>query len=240
MKRETKQMIFIYLLVFIIIILLIILTKIVLDANKKPSPKEEPVQIEEKETSPYPEINNECIFNISYSEYHQLTVAGCQNGYTRYDINNITLDGNNLKVSIIYSDKTQEKTGLFINDVKMISTIDDISKIKFGIFDNKLFIYDKTGNNTNALAFNKNGKEVYNLRKVLEENEIKDLSTGDTNIKTNLLDSNSFIFTEGSIEFNSFSNNCQNGEKSKGSHYKVVYKDEKFELPEFMNLINCE
>lgn len=119
------------------------------------------------------------------------------------------------------------------------SGIDAIGNIKFGIFDNKLFVHDTTNNEANALAFNNEGKEVYNLKKVLEKEKITDLSTGDTYISSKTLNRDTFKFTEGVIEFDSVSNNCSNGEKSRGSHYRIIYKDEKFEKPEFMELIGC-
>ena len=238
MKREDKQMILIYTLVFLIIVLLVILTKVVLESRPKKEEKK-PEHTEEIEINPYPTVKDECIFNVKYSEYNSQTISECQGGYSRYNINDIILNNKTLNVSVIYSDQNNKRSGIFINDKQVTTNIDDISKIKFGIFQNKLFILDNTNNHSNALSYNSEGKELFNLSKVLNKENIKDLSTGDTNISSSTLDPNSFIFAEGYIEFNSVSNNCQNGEKSKGSHYKVTYNDEKFELPEFMNLINC-
>ena len=237
MERENKQMIFIYTLVFIIIILLVMLTKIIIESRPKEQQVVRPTQ--QIDVNPYPNVNAECTFNIKYTEYNSLTSANCQGGYTRYDINDIILEATKLNVSIIYSDKNQPKTGIFINDKQVTSNIDDISKIKLGIFENKLFILDNTNKKSNVLSYNKAGIELYNLSRIIRNEKIKDLSTGDTVISSTTIDPNSFVFAEGYIEFNSLSNNCQNGEKSKGSHYKITYKDTKFELPEFMNLINC-
>ena len=240
MKREDRQMVLIYFLIFIIIVLIITLTNVIINSVKKPQPKvskSEPIK--RTEINPYPNVNEECTFDVSLSEYNALTMAGCEGGYTRYNVKDININETALNVSIIYSDKEQIKTGLFINDKKIKSNIDRVENIKFGIFDNKLFIHDKTNNESNALAFNSEGKEVYNLKTVLEKEKITDLSTGDTNITTKTLNRDTFIFAEGYIEFDSVSNNCENGEKSKGSHYKVTYKDEKFEKPEFMGLISC-
>lgn len=240
MKREDKQMILIYFLIFIIIVLLIMLTKVITSSVKKTEPKEEKTEpIQKLEINPYPNVNEECTFDVNISEYNSLSGAGCEGGYTRYNVKNINLDDRKVDVSIIYSDKEQIKTGLYINDKKIKSNIDEVQNIKFGIFDNKLFILDKTNNEANALAFNSEGKEIYNLKTVLENEKITDLSTGDTNISTKTLNRDTFKFAEGSIEFDSISNKCENGEKSKGSHYKITYKDEKFEKPEFMELISC-
>ncbi len=240
MKREDKQMIFIYFLIFVIIVLLIVLTKVITSSVKKPEPvNESPSTVQETKINPYPTVNEECTFDVSLNDYNALTGAGCEGGYTRYNINDIVLNQISLNVSIIYSDKNQIKTGLFVNDKMVKSGIDAIGNIKFGIFDNKLFVHDTTNNEANALAFNNEGKEVYNLKKVLEKEKITDLSTGDTYISSKTLNRDTFKFTEGVIEFDSVSNNCSNGEKSRGSHYRIIYKDEKFEKPEFMELIGC-
>ena len=239
MKRENKQMILIYFLIFIIIVLLIMLTKVITSSVEKPEPEIETPPAVQKEINPYPTVNEECTFDVNYGDYNALTGAGCEGGYTRYNINNIILNETPLKVSIIYSDINQIKTGLFINDKKVKSNIDAVQNIVFGIFDNKLFILDKTNSEANALAFNSTGEEVFNLKTVLEKEKIADLSTGDTYVTSKSLNKDTFKFSEGIIEFDSISNRCENGETSKGSHYKVIYKDDKFEKPEFMELINC-
>ena len=102
---------------------------------------------------------------------------------------------------------------------------------------------DNNGNEDysyNVLSFCPIGG-LYGLgrQNITSQKEIKDLSTGDTNISLSTISVSSFVFKDGSFEFDSISNECKNGEKSKGSHYKVVYKKDKFELPEFMELIKC-
>ena len=240
MKREDKQMILIYALILIVIVLVVILAKVVKQSVPKENQKKTNNGTAQKvDINPYPAVNDECTFDIDYAGYNNLTMSGCQGGYTRYNINNIILDEKKLDVTIIYSDKEQPKTGLYINNRRALNTIDNVAKIKFGIFENKLFIYDTTNNEANALAFNSKGNEVYNLKTVLEKKKIKDLSTGETNISSKTLDPNSFTFQEGFIEFNSASNTCEKGETSKGSRYKVTYKNEEFSDPEFMQLISC-
>ena len=217
-----------------------VFTKVIIDSVRKEEPKQvEPTPVQKEKVSPYPTVNEECTFDVSISDYNQLSSAGCEGGYTRYNIGNIVLNEIPLKVSVIYSDKNQIKTGLFINDKKIKSNIDSVGNFKFGIFDNKLFILDKNNGEANAFAFNSEGKEIYNLKTVLENEKVTDLSTGDTYISVKTLNRDTFKFTEGAIEFDSISNSCENGEKSKGSHYKVTYNDEKFEKPEFMELIGC-
>ena len=144
-----------------------------------------------------------------------------------------------MPVSIIYSDKKQKKVGVFVKDKRVTNKLDDIKNVVFGIFDNNLFIFDKSGKESNIFAFNSLGKEIYNLKNVLSKNKIKDLATGDTYIDVSKLDPNSFIFTNGSIEFNSIANECKEGVKASGSKYKVTYSKEKFNKPEFQSLVNC-
>lgn len=236
MNREDKQMIIIYALITIIIILLVLLTKIVTATMDKP--KEEPKTTPKTvDTNPFPTVNTECVFDTTIEEYNKLEKAGCDNGYTRYNIN-ANLAAETLKVSVIYSDITSIKTGVFIGENK-VASIEAINKVSFGVFENKLFIHVKNSSETNALAYNSNGKEVYNLKTVLEKNDIKDQSAEGSSISAETIDPNSFIYAEGVIEFNSFTNTCQNGEQAKGSKYRVTYSGEEFELPEFVELIKC-
>ena len=223
MNREDKQMIIIYALITIIIILLVLLTKIITtDVEKpKPEPKKIPNTVD---TNPFPTVSTECIFDTTLEDYSTLTKAGCENGYTRYNMD-VNLENETLKVSVIYSDITSIKTGVFIGN-KKAANLEDITKVNFGVFDNKLFMHIKNSNETNAIAYNSKGEEVYNLKNVLEKNDIKDSSADNVNISAETLDPNSFIYTEGVIEFSSFTNTCQNGEQAKGSRYQVTYKGE--------------
>ena len=240
MKREKRQMLLIYTIIFIIIVLIILLTKEVMSTVKKEKPKKEDNRTVQKvDTNPYPNVNKECTFDVKLGEYQALTSPGCEGGYTRYNITDIVVNETPMDVSVIYSDKSQVKTGLFINDKKVKSGLDSITNLNFGIFDSKLFVLDKTNNEANVLAFNNIGKKVYNLSDVLEKEKVKDLSTGETVISTKNLNSSTFGFAEGSFEFDSVSSKCENSDKLKGSHYKVVYKGEKFEVPEFVSLNNC-
>ena len=81
--------------------------------------------------------------------------------------------------------------------------------------------------------------ETFSLKDYLNSHKVKDLSTGDTNVKTKHLDKESFTFTDGSFEFDAITGKCNNN-SSKGSHYIVKYASDKFEKPEFIKLIECE
>ena len=91
MKREDKQMILIYSLIFLIIVLIIFLTKIILENNQKPKETPKEPKTEETVINPYPVVNEECTFSVTRDQYHQLTAAGCKGGYTRYDINDVNI-----------------------------------------------------------------------------------------------------------------------------------------------------
>lgn len=237
-NKNGKILILIYILILIALIAIIFLTKQVLSIPK-PKIIEPARTVEKLDVNPYPNVNEECTFNITQSEYQALTTAGCTGGYTRYDINDIKINELQVKVSVIYSDKNGRKTGLFVNDKVITNKVDSIANFKFGIFDSKLFIIDYNNNESNVLVVNQKGKKIYDLKEVLEEKRIKELATGDTTVKNKNLDPASFTFYEGGFEFNSSVSTCQTGSNSKGSHFKVIYKNEKFEKPEFMNLIEC-
>ena len=238
MKGEKKKVLLIYTLIFIIIILIVALTKIVIDSYPKQK-QESTGHIEKLNINQYPTVNKECTFDVTSAEYSALSMAGCKGGYTRYNIKDIVLNEKTLKVSVIFSDKKQVKTGIFINDKRVTQKMENITNVNFGVFGNTLIIFDKNGNEANVLAFNSKGKEIYNLKDYLKNNKTKELVTGDTNISSKTLDPNSFSFKEGIIEFNSVANTCQKGETSKGSHYKITYSNETFQKPEFMNLVSC-
>lgn len=225
------MLVFIYFLIIIAVVAIVFLTKIVLDRPKKVAEPEER-KVQPLNVNRYPNVNDECTFNVSLNDYHSLKTAGCTGGYTRY---NIALDNLPLKITIIYSDKNGPKTGIFVNDAKIIYKVEDITNIKFGTFDNKLFIFDKSDNN--VYSINEKENLIYNLKKELEENKVKEFATGDKNIKLKDLDPSSFNFYDGGFEFNSKLEKCEGN--SKGSHYKVTYDKEKFSKPEFMNLSEC-
>ena len=232
--KNKKMLILIYVLILVAIIAIVFLTKIVLDNVKKEPTFEEEREVTTVDVNPYPVVNDECTFNVTLGEYHALESAGCVGGYTKYDI---ALDDLPLKITVLYSDQEESKAGIFVNDVRITSEVSDIAKIKFGIFDKKLFIFDKTDGKANVYSVNSKGDLIYNLKDVLNKKKIKEFATGDKNISTADLDSNSFNFYEGGFEFNSKLDSCENN--SKGSHYKVTYTKEKFKKPEFMNLIDC-
>lgn len=236
MKDDKKGLIIIFGLICIIIILVVILGRNTLKSVKKKEP-DYGGSIEKIEIEKYPNVNDECIFNVSANEYHNLSSAGCIGGYTRYNINDIKLNQKTVNVSIIYSDKNQTRTGIYINDVKMTKSVDDITNIKFGIFDNKLFIFDSNNKENNVLSFNSKGKKIYDLKEILNKHNVKNYLEGDTYIKTSDLEKDSFSFYEGGFEFSTLESKCENGKK--GAHYKVTYIKEKFETPEFINLIDC-
>lgn len=235
MKSGSKTIYILYVLIFIIIVSVILLAKTTLDALPKRT-QNAGDGIEPLEIMTFPSVNEECTFKVTYLEYGNITNPGCEGGYTRYDITDIQIGENNLNVSVIYSDKNQPKTGVYIDDKRVVQNVKELTDIKFGIFDEKLLVFDRS--TPNVLAFNSKGKEIYNLKEYLKDHKVKDLSTGDTNVKVKHLDKDSFIFIDGSFEFDAITNKCEN-QTSKGSHYIVKYSKNKFEKPEFVKLIEC-
>lgn len=234
--KGNKMIYVIYILIVIIIISIVFLTKNVLKSVPKKNTYDTS-GVEPLEINPYPEVDEKCVFDVSYVEFGMLTKAGCSSGYTKYNINDIVLDGNQLSLSVIFSDSKNSNDGVFVNDNRIITGIKNVSDIKFGIFGGLLFVFDK--GSSNVFSVNSKGDIIYNLSNYLKKNKVKDLSTGDVNIKLKYLDSDSFVFSDGFFEFNAITGKCQNGDSSKGSHYKVKYNGEKFDKPEFESLINC-
>lgn len=236
MKSGSKTIYVLYILIILIIIAVVLLAKTTINNLPKKTLDNEQ-GIEPLEVDTFPNVNEECTFKVTYLEYGSLKEAGCTGGYTRYDITDVTLGEENVQLSVVYSDKKQPKTGVYVGDKKVLSEVFDLTNIKFGVFDDKLFIYDKK--EPNVISINSKLKTVYSLKDYLNSHKVKDLSTGDTNVKTKHLDKESFTFTDGSFEFDAITGKCNNN-SSKGSHYIVKYASDKFEKPEFIKLIECE
>lgn len=183
MKGEKRKLIFVYALIFVVIFLIIALTFVVLDSIPEKTETGSAAKESSKlDVSVYPNVSEQCTFNVTYSEYNALTYAGCKGGYTRYNLTDILLNGKTINLSIVYSDSNQIKTGMFVNDKKIINGVDDITHIKFGIFENMLFIHDTTDNKQNALAIDSTGSKVYDLSEKLKKEKVSDPLL--TNVKT--------------------------------------------------------
>ncbi len=242
MKGEKSKIILIYVLLVIVLALIVALGYVVITST----PKETESNVGHGTTidvNPYPNVSSQCIFSVSLEEYNALTYAGCEGGYTRYDINNVVLNGNPLTLSVIYSDKGQPKAGFIVNNRRIIQKIDNVTLLKFGIFDNKLFVLDTNNNQSNVVVINSEGKTIYNLKNELEKLKIKDkvfTANGNNEEITNTnLNPASFNFADGVFTFATTSDACNNGAAASGTNYQVTYSGEKFNKPEATSPVAC-
>lgn len=242
MKGEKSKIILIYVLLVIVLALIVALGYVVITST----PKETESNVGHGTTidvNPYPNVSSQCIFSVSLEEYNALTYAGCEGGYTRYDINNVVLNGNPLTLSVIYSDKGQPKAGFIVNNRRIIQKIDNVTLLKFGIFDNKLFVLDTNNNQSNVVVINSEGKTIYNLKNELEklENEDKVFTANGNNeeITNTNLNPASFNFADGVFTFATTSDACNNGAAASGTNYQVTYSGEKFNKPEATSPVAC-
>ena len=234
MEREKTKLILVYILMALVIILIVALTLVVLNNNKKETPKSShaatpPVV----DVNPYPDVSNECTFDVTISGYNALPSAGCKGGYSRYNITGITLDNSDLELVIIYSDTNGNKSGLYVNKTKVINKVDNLTNIKLGTFDNKLFILDNSNNESNVLAYNGLGQNVYNLKTTLENLNLTEpnFQNAETNIiSSQTLDPNSFQFTTNSFTFKTRLITASN-QTITGSQYIVNFSGDSFEDP---------
>ncbi len=215
MKRKPKMFV-IYILIALVLILIITLTISVLNNNKKNLTPSKATTTPKVDVNPYPVISDECTFDLTIANYNALTGPKCKGGYSRYNIKDVNINNKNLDVTIIYSDKNGTKSGLYINNTKIINKTDNLEQIGIGIFDNKLFILDK--NTSNVLVYNKNSQNIYNLKTTLEKEKITD--TNNQTITTEKIDPNGFSFANNQFNF-----------KTSSGLYTVKFSGNKFETP---------
>ncbi len=243
MKSEKGKLILVYVLIVVLLLLVGMLIYVVISSNPKQEVVETPRTIEKVDVNPYPNVSTQCTFQIDLSGYNRLEYAGCKGGYTKYDINNVVLNDKEVKVSVVYSDKNQPRTGLFINDKKITSQVDSLQNLKFGIFDNKLFVLDINAKEANTYVFDSDGEKIYDLKESLSKSKIEDkvLSQGSNVVTVNSknIDLTSFTFNLGKFEFSTTSNLCASGNAASGSRYQVTYKGSNFTGPQFISQVNC-
>lgn len=234
MKREKSKLILVYLLMLLVIALIVALTFIILNNSSKEENGESTANTTPTvDVNPYPTISDECTFNLTMDEYNALTGPGCKGGYSRYNVNGLALDGNQMNTVVIYSDKNGNKAGLYVNDRKVATTITNIASIKFGIYSSKLFILDNNNNESNVLVFNSNTEKVYDLKETLDSSKITDPILNQI-ISSTTINPNSFNFTDTYFTFQARlvdGNNVEN----LGSTYQVNFTDSDFSNPTFVS-----
>lgn len=225
MKSEKGKIILIYILMVMVIILIVALTYVVINNSSKENSSNVSVSNNQDllDVEVYPKVNDKCKFGVTMDEYNALSNAGCKGGYTRYDVK----INDNIVVTVIYSDKNGKKTGLFVNDKKAISGVENVSSIKMGIFDNKLFIADNSSN-SNLLVYDDSGLKLYDLKTALDGAKIKDsilslVLTGDNiNPNTFTFENNLFTFQTRAVK---------DGSVTLGGSYQVSYSGKQFSKP---------
>ena len=220
MKGEKSKLILVYLLMLLVIVLIVVLTFIILNNSSKEENGESTANTTPTvDVNPYPTISDECTFNLTMDEYNALTGPGCKGGYSRYNVNGLALDGDQMNIVVIYSDKNGNKAGLYVNDRKVATTITNIASIKFGIYSSKLFILDNNNNESNVLA--------------LDSSKITDPILNQI-ISSTTINPNSFNFTDTYFTFQARlvdGNNVEN----LGSTYQVNFNDSDFSKPTFVS-----
>ena len=232
MKGEKGKLILVYILMLLVIVLIVALTFVVINNSPKEENKTATATTTPKvDVNPYPNISDECTFDMTMDEYNSITGPGCKGGYSRYNVNSIALDGKEMSVVIIYSDQNGNKAGLYINNRKVANNVSNLSAIKFGIFNSKLFILDNN-NESNVIVFNADSKKVYDLKESLDSDKITDPILNET-ISSATLNPNSFNFTDSSFTFQAQLSN--NGQVTPGSTYMVTFNGDEFSKPEFVS-----
>ena len=136
MKEEKGKLILVYVLMLLVIGLIVALTLVVLNNNPKNENKAVKNDHAPKiDVNPYPEISAECTFNLTIDEYNALTGPKCKNGYSRYNLSNVNIDGKNMLVTVIYNDLEGDKKGLFLNDRRVSNIVTNVINYKFYVIE---------------------------------------------------------------------------------------------------------
>lgn len=231
MKGEKSKIILVYVLMLLVIGLIVALTLFVLNSNKKeenhsPSTNNAP----KVDVNPFPNISQECTFNLTLDEYNALTGPRCKNGYSRYNVNGLSLGGKTMNVSVVYTDQDGNKAGIYVNDRRATTVVNNVINIKFGIFDDKLFILDNN-NETNVLVFANDSTKVYDLKEALESSKITDPTLNQV-LSSTTINPNSFNFTDANFTFQA--GITRDNQTLAGSTYQVTFKGNEFSKPEFL------
>ena len=239
MKGEHSKIILVYILMLLVVGLVIALTFVILNNNSNDEHNESTANNRPTvDVNPYPNISSECTFILTLDEYNALTGPMCKGGYSRYDVTGLNIDGKELKAIVIYSDQNGNKAGLYINDRKNITKIDNVSNIKFGVYDNKLFVLDNNNNESNVLAFTSDSTKVYDLKESLESSKISDpafQNYGNATITSSNVDPASFVFTDANFTFKTKLVDSSNQTIS-GSTYQVTFSGKDFSKPTFVTM----
>ncbi len=243
---KKGKVVIIYLLVLVLIGLVSYLIYFINDFKEKET---EPILQQPVVTNN--EIEDKCTFDITLEQYETLSsnpssLALCQ-GKNKLNISNITLNSVPINMYSIYYNgiltEEDETLGLYLNENQITST----NKNTINILNNLLFV-KSTKKTTNILGFNSIGDNIYNLENSLIQTEVEDPvltelaktnQTINTKVSLENIDPNSFSFNQTEFTFNTTTNQCTEGQKYKGSTYKVTFNGENLTNPTFVTNVSC-
>lgn len=235
MKGEKSKVILVYVLMLLVIGLIVALTFVVLNSNQKEENHSSSANnTPTVDVNTYPNISEECTFNLTLDEYNALTGPRCKNGYSRYNVAGLSLGGQTLNVSIIYTDQEDDnKAGIYVNDRRTTTIVNNVTNIKFGVFDDKLFILDNNNNESNVIVFASDSTKVYDLKETLESSSITDPALNQV-LSSSTINPNSFNFTATNFTFQAQLTN--DNQILAGSTYQVTFTGNEFSKPEFVSM----
>lgn len=234
MKGEKSKVILVYILMLLVIGLIVALTFVVLNSNEKEEEHESPAITTPKvDVNPYPNISEACTFNLSMAEYNAITGPKCKNGYSRYNVTDLSVGGQTMNVAVIYTDQEGNKAGIYVNDRRATTVVNNVTNIKFGIFDDKLFILDNNNNESNVLVFANDSTKVYDLKETLESSKITDPALNQV-LSSTTINPNSFSFTTTNFTFQAQMTDSSN-QVVNGSKYQVTFTGNEFSKPTFLS-----
>lgn len=246
MKKGKARVVIIYLLFLILIGLISYLIYFI---NNFEKPVEEPITKQPVVTNN--EIEDKCTFDITLEQFSTLSsnpssLALCQ-GNNKLKISNITINNEPINIYSIYYNgiltEEDDSLGLYLNEKQITSA----NKNTINILNNLLFV-KSTKETTNLLVFNNTGKNIYNLENSLTQTPIDDPvltelnktnQTINTKVSLENIDPNSYSFNQSEFTFNTTTNQCVEGQKFKGSTYKVTIDGEIFTNPTFVTNVSC-
>lgn len=235
MKGEKSKVILVYVLMLLVIGLIVALTLVILNSNEKEENHSSSANnTPTVDVNPFPNISEECTFNFTLDEYNALTGPRCKNGYSRYNVTGLSLGEQTLNVSIIYTDQEDDnKAGIYVNDRRATTIVNNVTNIKFGVFDDKLFILDNNNNESNVLVFASDSTKVYDLKETLESSSITDPALNQV-LSSSTIDPNSFNFTATNFTFQA--QITSDNQILAGSTYQVTFTGNEFSKPEFVSM----
>ncbi|MBQ9011409.1 MAG: hypothetical protein IJ093_02050 [Bacilli bacterium] len=245
--KDKMRVILIYLLMFIVFALTGYLIYFVINNSEQKIVM--PVKEEARENEF--EVSDACTFDVNTSGLNEVmngnsTLKLCD-GYNKFNVQNVILEGKTLDVYAIYNEKTKddENTGLFVNNERVIFDLGSGNLVNIGVFSDILYVKKWSDTNVDVLAYNSYGSQIYQLTNSLNNMNLVDqvfvnLNLSEQNVTDKSIDVDSFKFTNEGFTFNSDSKRvCETNQLYKGSTYQVSYINGVFNDPVFVDYVGC-